>query len=98
MSYFVTVTCDLKNEDSSTYLKVDKTLTNIGLRKSIQGSTGKNHNLPANTYVGEFEGESTVKVRDDLSEQVSSAFKESGVKATVFVAVGGGWAWGIRYT
>ena len=98
MSYFVTVTFDLNNEDSTTYTKVDNALESIGLSKRVKGSTGKYHDLPANTYVGEFEGESTGKVRDDVCAQVQETLKNEGVKATAFITVGSGWAWGIRYT
>jgi hypothetical protein len=98
MSYLVTVTFDLKNQDSTTYSEVDEALSSIGLSKKIKGSTGQYHDLPANTYIGEFEGDNRGKVRADVSDQVQSALKSCDAKATAFIAVGGNWAWGIRYT
>ena len=98
MSYLVTVTFGLKDEESSSYDSIHKTLYSLGLNKLLIGSSSKKHNLPANTYAGEFEGENASKIRDDLASQIQSKFEEIGAKATIYVTVGGNWSWGIRYT
>lgn len=98
MSYLVTVSYDLKNADSSTYKVIDDLLSDMGFSDSIVGSSGKELELPDNTYAGEFEGESVSKVRQDLCDLITEEFKEAGVKASIFVTVGGNWAWGIRHT
>ncbi len=98
MSYIANVTFELKDKDSSNYDSIHKALYSLGFSSSLVGSSGKKHNLPANTYAGEFEGENAGKIRDDLSSQVQSKFAEIGAKATIYVTVGGNWSWGIRYT
>lgn len=98
MSFLVTVSFDLKNASAQDYQNVDQEFSKIGLSRTIEGSTGKNHSLPDNTYSGEFEGSSVGKVRNDLADRVSEALRNAGVKSQVYIVVGGSWAWGIRYT
>lgn len=98
MSYLVTVTFDLKNGTAAQYTSAGDALTALGFRKKVTGSTGKSHDLPTTTYVGEFNGENAEKVRSDLAQQVNDSFTRKGLKASIFLAVGGDWAWAIRYT
>lgn len=98
MSYFVVVTFDLNRASSDDYEVADDILNDIGLEREIEGSSGKNIKLPENTYAGKFDGASAVKVRDDLSSQIQNEFKKENLDASIFVSVGGSWAWGKRST
>ena len=98
MSYFVVVTFDLNKASSDKYDIANSILNDIGFQKEIEGSTGKISKLPANTFAGEFEGASTGKVRDDLCDKIQRAFKNENLDASIFVSVGGSWAWGKRST
>jgi hypothetical protein len=98
MSFFATVTFDLEDAVTPNYDTANKILSELGFSKSVKGRTDKLLDLPANTYVGEFNGEGSGKIRDDLSNRIRDAFKDHDLKASIFVVVGDGWAWGIRAT
>ncbi len=98
MSYFATVAFDLQSADTAAYDTADTVLMELGFSKKIRGSSGKVLDLPANTYAGEFKGDGSGKIRDDLSNSIRDAFRSHGLKASIFVTVGDGWAWGMRST
>jgi len=98
MSYFVTVTYDIKNEGADTYAKIAAKLEDFGLFDKVVGSSKKSLDLPMNTFAGEFTGDSSKSIRDDISELINNFFKAEGIKGRVFIFVGDSWAWGIRNT
>jgi hypothetical protein len=98
MSYFVSLTFNLKNASSEKYKLIGDTLKELGLSNHIKGSSGELINLPANVYAGEFEGENASKVRQDICDLIVENFKKVKVKTSFFVTVGGNWAWGARLT
>lgn len=98
MSYFATVSFDLKGASASNYDTADEVLTKLGFSKKLKGSSGNLLDLPANTYAGEFKGEGSGKIRSDLSNRIRDLFKNNGLNASVFIVVGDGWAWGMRAT
>ena len=98
MSYLVVVTFDIHSGSSEEYDAANDVLSEIGLEKNIVGSSGKSIKLPRNTYAGEFEGQNVGKIRDDLCNEIKESFESVGVKASIFVTVGGNWAWGKRNT
>ena len=96
MSYLVTLSFDLHEDSSSAKLLLPQALSAIGLNAKLTGSSGKTHDLPTNTYVGTFEGESVSKVRDDLKARIESVFDDRKIKARIFLTVGRNWAWSVR--
>lgn len=98
MSYFVMVTFDIKNPKNSDYDTANNILYKIGLEGTLTRTESSPTKLPNNTYAGEFEGESAGKIRQDLCTEISEEFKKSHIKASIFVLVGGDWAWGKRKT
>ena len=98
MSYFVTVTFDIKNGTPQDYANVLTELNSIGLYENIIGGSNTTSKLPSNTFAGEFNGLDLTSVRDDICNRIQSIFRKCKVKSEIFVAVGGDWGWGIRTT
>ena len=98
MSYFVVVTFDIENETSPTYSKVENELFEYGLYDQVIGQSGKDIDLPSNTYAGEFDGGSVSKIREDVANTVQEIFRANQIKGKIFVTVGKNWAWGVRST
>ena len=93
MAYLVVVTFDLKDAESEDYECVDKGLSGIGLGKTVTGNSGKNVDLPYNTYVGEFPGTDAATIAQDILDRVLKAMQQCKVNGRLFVAVGDNWAW-----
>ena len=96
MSYFVVASLKMK-EQPEALDDVNRVLARIGFSTQITGSSGRSHDLPEATYVGEFNGESVAVVRTDLSNSISTALRDAGIKASIFVFVSDNSAWGVRY-
>jgi hypothetical protein len=98
MSYFVTVTFDLRDATSQQYDQVADRLSQMGFNNTLSGDSGRTVNLPTTTFAGKFTGASAAKVRDDLSDRVRDVLTTLGLHGRLFVFVGDGWAWGSRTT
>jgi hypothetical protein len=99
MSYLVTVTFDLdsRRADLDAWERVTRNLDRLGLHRSIASSDGSSEaRLPENTYVGKFDGVSTVSVRDSVKSWVKEAFIAANAPMESFyICVGDGWAWSV---
>ncbi len=98
MSYFVVCTFDLKSATSLDYQNAYADLATVGLYTQLAGSNGNKIALPSTTTAGTFNGSSAAQVRDDVAESVKQAFAARGFDSSIFVAVGGDWAWAHRTT
>jgi len=62
--------------------------------------SGKLSQLPANTFAAKFGGKwnrkQSKRLRNYVAKKVASAISGLNLRATIFVAVGDGWAWGKR--
>lgn len=96
MSYFVTVSFDLKNANTEDYVNVYNAFAVIGLQKQLKADNGVVVQLPTTTCAGTFNGASAGVVRDDLANRCSAAIEQLALSGEVFVTVGGDWAWGHR--
>ena len=98
MSYLVFCTFDLKNASSKDYEIAYADLKEIGLAKVKKSDNGGDIVIPTTSVIGEFNGSSAVKVRDDIRARVKSAFQARKFKSEIFVVVGGDWALGATTT
>lgn len=96
MSYLAIVSFDIKNGDADDYDNVYKGFEAIGLKKTITPDKGEAIMLPTTTTAGEFTGQSAATVRDSLCTDTQAVFTRNNIHGEIFVAVGGGWAWGRR--
>ena len=96
MTYFASVTFDIKNGNSDDYQIVYAALAKIGFFTHITGGSGVPIQLPTTTCAGEFTAPSAVSARDDLTNRVEQIFLTNRLTGEVFVNVGGDWAWGYR--
>lgn len=101
MSQLAIVTFDLHDAPPKAYLRVKRKLSRLRLEKQIQSkSKDTPTKLPANTFAAKFSGKWTDReasdLRDHLRDKVCEAIASLKLRATVFVAVGDGWAWGRR--
>jgi hypothetical protein len=95
MSYFVTVSFGIQGwteAGTTRHALLKQKMENVGLRQTVAGSKGVS-NLPPGTFAGEFKGESTAKIRDDITPRMVEIFKSLGGKGQVFVLVGSDWSW-----
>jgi len=93
MSYLVLVTFDLKDASWDDYKAVYEELENIGLLKRLISSEGKEVLLPTTTVAGEFEGDSSVDVRNNIMNKCKRIFKYLKLHGEIFVEVGDNWSW-----
>lgn len=98
MSYLVSLALDVKPDSQDKYETIKEILTNNGLFTYIKTSNGNKIELPNNTYIGEFEGENSAKIRTDIASTIESEFKSKKISAKFFLTVGSGWAWSSRLT
>lgn len=98
MSYFIVCSFDLKNATSSDYQTAYLDLEKIGLHKTLRGNSGVTITLPTTTCAGEFEGESAVLLRDDITDRVTKMFTARHFSSEIFIFVSGDWAWSHRTT
>jgi hypothetical protein len=101
MTMLIIVTFDLHGAPPSEYPRVKAALRRRRLEKQIRSKSGKLRALPANTFAakfgGKWEGKAANQLRDHVRDEVRKIMKQLGLRATIFVAVGDGWAWGRRY-
>jgi hypothetical protein len=103
MSYFVTITFDIKDAKSSphgndVYRRVTASLDKIEYTKCISGKKRKMTNLPSNTYVAKFDSRD-VNASDVclfIEAEVDKVFKTHSVTGRYFICVGKEWAWRLR--
>lgn len=99
MSMLAIVTFDLHGAESKHYSQVKRKLNSIQLdNKIIAKDKDIPTKLPANTFAAKFSGEwsekSAKELRNYLRKKICISISSLGLKASVFVAVGGSWAWG----
>jgi hypothetical protein len=93
MSYFVTVSFDLKNASSDDYETAYSELAKIGVHKILVSDSAIKVSLPTTTCAGTFTGSTPVSVRGFVAEKIQQAFQSQCLQGEIFVAVGGDWAW-----
>jgi hypothetical protein len=93
MSYLVSVSFDIKNGNFNGYQAVYAGFEKAGLSRTQTTSNGKTIHLPTTMVLGEFDGESSAKVRDDVSDQCIAVFQANNLKGELFLTVGTGWTW-----
>lgn len=98
MSYLVVVSFDLTDAPSDTYQAISQEMNDVGLRHWVVSKDNMHLDLPATTFSGEFNGESSTKIRDDISNQVRGIISRHGIRSKIFISVGSEWAWGTRST
>ena len=100
MSYFVTITFDLNNVATSTYgnnvySKITDALEEVDFAKVVTGKKKKTLQLPANTYVAEFEDdvEHKSEVAEFVKVELKKIFLRYSVTGKYFISTGKNWAW-----
>lgn len=101
MSYFVTVTFDLEYASASphginVYRKITDALDAIDYSRMITGKKNRVIQLPANTYVAEFEedgADHSREIVDFVEQELRAIFSRYHVQGRFFVCAGKGWAW-----
>jgi hypothetical protein len=97
----VIVTFDLHGAKPKSYARVKSALSKLKLKKKIRSKkSGKLNRLPANTFVakvgGDWNSKQAKQLRNHVRKKVVKAITRLSLKATIFVAVADGWAWGKR--
>jgi hypothetical protein len=98
MPYLVTCTFDLKNGSFQDYENAYSDLSRMGLRKVVIPTQGGEIVAPTTMTVGQFSGQSSSTVRDDVRDAVKQAFVMRRLQSQIFVVVGENWAWGATST
>jgi hypothetical protein len=93
MSYFVTLSFDLKHASSDDYETACSELAKIGVHKILVSDSAIQVSLPTTTCAGTFTGSTAISVRDFVVTKSQQAFQAQGLQGEIFVAVGGDWAW-----
>ena len=100
MSYFVTITFDLRYASMSPHgLGVYKLITDdldaLNYPKYVTGKTKRSVDLPSNTYVAEFEDDSDhqSEITNFVADEIKRIFAKYQVKGKYFIAVGKNWHW-----
>ena len=94
MAYLVVLTFDLAQDSQNLYGDLNTKLADIGLKKELRGNSGKEVQLPSNTYSGKFAGTNATQIRDDISAQIKKIFSDNNAHGKIFLNVGGdSWAW-----
>jgi hypothetical protein len=102
MSYFVTITFDIKDAANSphgtnVYSKITGDLKNLEYDKFVSGKKKNETGLPSNTYVAVFEddGDHQTEIVEYVKTELKKVFKKYSVKGKYFISVGKGWSWKI---
>lgn len=102
MSYFVTITFDLKDASMSphgknVYKKITEALEQIDYSTVVSGKKKKVLDLPNNTYIAEFDDntEHQLEVVDFVKKEIGKIFEQYSVKGKFFISAGRHWAWKI---
>jgi len=98
MSFFVTVTFDLNQADTSAYPKIHRELRRIDFSKLISGKKKNNIPLPRNTFVAEFDNDGFIRSSEAcefIKNELKRIFDKHRVIGKYFVVSGKNWAWKI---
>jgi hypothetical protein len=96
MSFLVVVSFDIKNGISKDYDNLYNTFDKIGLKRSVKADDGKLYKIPTTTtVVGEFTGQTSAKVRDDVRELVKNSYRLNNLSGEFYINVGNNWTWTI---
>ncbi len=98
MSYFVTITFDLRYADTSIYPRIHSDLENLDFSKFIKGKRKTETKLPSNTFVAIFdtdEFENKKELKEWLKEEIKYIFRKHDVSGKYFIAIGSGWSWSV---
>ena len=101
MSYFVTVTFDLKDAKNSSpygnnvYKKITDALDALDYSTIVSGHKNKVTELPANTYVAKFEDDvdHQSEIADFVKKELALIFARYSVTGKYFISTGRGWSW-----
>ncbi|MDN7893027.1 hypothetical protein QZM93_30945 [Burkholderia cepacia] len=101
MSYFAIITFDLSYPGMSlhgtnVYKKITDRLEDLDFYKARHGKRSTPFELPANTYVAEFEEEEYDKsseLADEIKADLKEILADLEVHGKFFVFVGKKWAW-----
>ena len=101
MSYFAIITFDLKASKSSlhgtnVYNKITDKLEDLDFYKSRHGKRRDPFELPANTYVAEFENndyDSSSDLTKQISDDLNIIFGEMDIRGKFFIFLGEKWHW-----
>lgn len=96
MEYLAVAVVTLHDAESEVYENAREKLAEIGLTHDILDDQGKADKLMHSTYAGKFQGQSSVAVRDDISDRLTGALEGIGVGADVLVFVGTDWSWRMK--
>jgi len=101
MSYFAIITFDLKSPKKSlygtnVYKKITDRLEEFDFYQDRHGKKKVPFDLPANTYVAEFEKddyENSSELTEQIAADLKIIFKEMGIRGKYFIFVGQKWSW-----
>src|SRR5689334_6890124 len=96
VTFFVTVTFDLKAASWQDYVNAYAALGQLGLSRDIVSDSGGVCRLPNTTCAGKFTGLDVATVRSEVANRVVSALRALWLQPEVFVSVGTDWAWAYR--
>lgn len=94
MIILVHVTFDLINANTQDYFNVRNELVKVSLKDWTFSDDGRFVDLPQNTFLAKYIGDSPMKIRDAVANNIKIIFERCEVKGKIFVSVGTGWAWG----
>lgn len=93
MSYLVLCTFDLENASSEDYKNAYTALEQIGLYKEAIPKSGTAITLPNTVTIGEFNGDTSSLVKEDILSQIKNEFKVLRLKSKIFITVSSSWSW-----
>lgn len=100
MSYFVTITFDLRDaarsrNGTAVYGMITRDLDSLDYSKVVKGKKRTMVQLPSNTYVAEFDDdvEHQSEIADFVISQLKQIFQKYQVKGKYFVSTGRNWYW-----
>ncbi|MCK2120817.1 hypothetical protein [Pseudomonas sp. PNPG3] len=98
MIYDVTVVMYEPIVSQDSIAKVHAVMEELGFSQKVTTTDKRSLGLPADMYMGKFEGEGLRKVRDDLSASLKDKMSGSGLKNRFILLVSPPAAWSIRNT
>jgi hypothetical protein len=86
MSYFATVSVDIKNGKYGDYENVCAAFEKLGLERAVSGHS-REAKVPTTLVAGVFMGTSGAEIRDSLGKACVKVFNDKGLKGEIFLAV-----------
>ena len=86
MSYFATVSVDIKNGTTGDYETVYTAFEKLGLKRPISGQS-REAKLPPTLVAGTFMGSTGAEIRDALGKACVEVFNDKALKGEIFLAV-----------